>query len=201
MFDNKPYKVVDNFLPQKYWERIYSSLCSPYFSWYFQNDITDYCNVNKNVDSLGHLGFNSWVIRNGADIPMVHDWLPSQELILPFCYAVQDLIGVESRINRVRYDMTIYNPNVHLHKPHIDIEDVPHVACVYYVNDSDGNTVLYKQRSTKYDEKLFPKKLDILLEVEPKANRVLIFDGSLIHTGHSPSKNNSRVIVNSNYLI
>ena len=96
--------------------------------------------------------------------------------------------------------MTMYNPNQHMHEPHIDVNE-PHVAAVYYVNDSDGNTVLYKQRSEVNDRSTFPEQLDVLIEVEPKANRLLMFDGSLIHTGHSPSKTNSRVIINSDYII
>ena len=36
-------------------------------------------------------------------------------------------------------------------------------------------------------------------KVSPKANRVVIFDGSTLHNGHSPCEHNNRIIINSNY--
>ena len=36
-------------------------------------------------------------------------------------------------------------------------------------------------------------------EIEPVSNRLLIFDGLFIHTGCTPSKNNRRILINSNF--
>ena len=75
------------------------------------------------------------------------------------------------RILRARLDMTLYNPfclpDACAHTPHVDMDGEHHTA-VYYVNDSDGDTIIG-------DEK-----------VSPKANRVVIFDGKTLHNGHSP---------------
>ena len=80
--------------------------------------------------------------------------------------------------------MTLYNPfclpDACAHTPHVDMDGEHHTA-VYYVNDSDGDTIIG-------DEK-----------VSPKANRVVIFDGKTIHNGHSPCEHNNRIIINSNY--
>ena len=198
MFNNNnlPFKIIDDFLPTPYWTRINYFLCSPEFPWYYQDNI-----VNTDQPSApGCFGFNYWVFHPGETMCR-HNWSHSiQEAILPFALSVQQAIGFKNQISRVRCDMTMYNPNQHMHEPHIDVNE-PHVAAVYYVNDSDGNTVLYKQRSEVNDRSKFPEQLDVLIEVEPKANRLLMFDGSLIHTGHSPSKTNSRVIINSDYII
>ena len=36
-------------------------------------------------------------------------------------------------------------------------------------------------------------------KVKPIANRVVIFDGTIVHNGHSPCEHNNRIIINSNY--
>ena len=59
--------------------------------------------------------------------------------------------------------------------------DIPHYSAVYYVNDSDGNTVIGD------------------MKVAPRANRVVVFDGNIPHNGHSPCEHNNRIIINSNY--
>jgi hypothetical protein len=58
------------------------------------------------------------------------------------------------------------------------------IATVYYVNDSDGDTI-FKDSKEK---------------ITPKANRLIIFDGSLLHTGSSPKNSKTRILLNSNFV-
>ena len=93
--------------------------------------------------------------------------------------------------------MTVYTPGGMRCDPHVDSPH-PHVATIFYLNDSDGNTVIFNERfegSPEIDE----SKLTVQKEIEPKANRLLIFDGHYIHTGHVPAHHNNRVILNSNF--
>jgi len=195
MFDGLPYKVVDDFLPEIYHWQLKETLCGPNHPWCFLN------NIDKQENTLGGFGFEACVV-NSSDPQQIAKGPRSSsisEMIMPFCFSVQQLVGAES-ILKVRCDMTLYNPLGHMHHPHID-HNGPHIASVYYVNDSDGNTVLFNHRATVNDPKTFPSldEMEVLVEVEPRANRLLVFDGNLIHTGHSPSKNNYRVIINSDY--
>jgi len=203
MFGDLPYKVVDDFLPIEYWKQINDILCSVNHTWYFQNNVTLLPeHANSNSFGLGCFGFSAWIVRLDRPYEIAKDHGSSciSEMIMPLCFSIQQFVGGKGII-KARCDMTMYNPNNHMHPPHIDIVNTEHIAAVYYVNESDGNTVLYNQRYTGNDYSLFPEQLDILVEVEPKPNRLLVFDGSLIHTGHSPSKNNYRVIINSDYYI
>jgi hypothetical protein len=75
---------------------------------------------------------------------------------------------------------------------------------VYYVNDSDGDTILYNEEYDfswrgldTYDDKI--KNLTELYRCSPKANRAFFFNGLNLHTGQSPSKNKIRTIINMNY--
>ena len=74
--------------------------------------------------------------------------------------------------------------------PHIDILDKIHIVALYYVCDSDGDTVIYNERITS-------EKYTVKQRVTPKQGRIVIFDGGLYHTAEQPL-NSTRCIVNYN---
>ena len=78
--------------------------------------------------------------------------------------------------------------------PHIDL-DIPHTVYLYYVNDCDGDTVLYNYKSK--DKKDIPIFEDIkeLKRITPKQGRVVVFDGRYWHTAEQPTKG-TRTIIN-----
>jgi len=77
---------------------------------------------------------------------------------------------------------------------HIDIPD-PHYACVYYMNDSDGDTIIYEQNI--HDTPPGSKHIDLVehKRVTPKKGRIAIFDGARYHCSSQP-RENYRCIIN-----
>ena len=71
--------------------------------------------------------------------------------------------------------------------PHTDLT-YPHLVCLYYVNNSDGDTILFKD----------DKKTEIK-RISPKKGRCVFFDGSIPHCG-SRSEVSTRAILNFNFL-
>ena len=92
--------------------------------------------------------------------------------------------------------MTVYTPGGRMCDNHVD-NPFPHIATIFYLNDSDGNTVIYNEKFEKEGDT--DSELTIQREIEPKENRLVVFDGLYIHTGHVPTKHNNRVILNSNF--
>ena len=72
--------------------------------------------------------------------------------------------------------------------PHTDMP-YKHFVMLYYVCDSDGDTIIYNEKFIS--EKGFTKKI----KVTPKQGRVVLFDGALYHTAQQPN-NNIRCVVN-----
>ena len=64
---------------------------------------------------------------------------------------------------------------------------------LYYVNDSDGDTVIYKERYIGTDK---PQTLTELKRIEPKRGRVVVFDGLHYHSSSNPRKNSYRCVIN-----
>lgn len=77
---------------------------------------------------------------------------------------------------------------------HVDIPD-PHYACVYYLNDCDGDTFVYEQNF--HDTKYGSKNVDLKVhkKVTPKKGRFVMFDGARFHCSSQP-KDSYRCIIN-----
>ena len=101
---------------------------------------------------------------------------------------------------RVRADMTMQSDDNFLHQVHIDYP-TPNITTIYYVNETDGNTIFYEERTTNPQEKFDINKLTVKKEIEPKPNRLVIFDGFQLHTGSSPKNYSNRILINSNYIL
>ena len=74
--------------------------------------------------------------------------------------------------------------------PHIDIDRRKHLVALYYVCDSDGDTIIYNERVES-------ETYTIKRRVTPKQGRVVIFDGTLYHTAEQPL-HSTRCVVNYN---
>jgi len=65
--------------------------------------------------------------------------------------------------------------------PHTD-QETPHLSCIYYINDSDGDTIFYNENKEE------------IKKVSPKKGRIAFFDGSIPHSGSRPSTTHRRLI-------
>jgi hypothetical protein len=82
---------------------------------------------------------------------------------------------------------------------HIDmLED--HFALLYYVCDSDGDTVIFENMySKKYPKPPEPHELKEKIRVTPKQGRVVIFDGYYWHTATQPATS-ARCVINTDVV-
>ena len=178
-------KVIDNFLSVSYHKELRDYMNSPYFEWHYNSNIT---NEDKE-SSLNEFGFFSMFYdENGLrESTISRFWYPG---------LLQTLDAVNgSKILRSRGDMTMYDPTNKVHDIHTDF-DYPHISVVYYVNDSDGDTIFYD--GSKVMGKI-PENVKETNRVTPKANSLVMFDGSTLHTSTSPTKHKNRIIINSNF--
>lgn len=76
--------------------------------------------------------------------------------------------------------------------PHVDMP-IPHWVLIYYVNDSDGDTVIL--------DKTFPDRenAQVIHRVSPKRGRAVLFDGRHYHCGTCPSHHDVRVVFNYDF--
>jgi|TARA_S200002703_G_C3659140_1_gene202428 hypothetical protein len=83
--------------------------------------------------------------------------------------------------------------NKFINPPHID-NTIPNTLIgIYYINDSDGDTIIYEGN----DE----NNLKILESIEPKKGRMILMDGSTWHSASHPLKTNKRMVINYNIVL
>jgi hypothetical protein len=76
--------------------------------------------------------------------------------------------------------------NIHIN------QETPHLVLLYYVNDADGETILYDKTiddiqdedEVYLDEKC---KFNVASKITPKQGRILLFDGRTYHSASSPT--------------
>ena len=76
---------------------------------------------------------------------------------------------------------------------HVDIPE-DHMVCLYYVNDSDGDTYFSEKR---YGDPM--GEYGINKTVSPKKGRCVIFDGLTFHASSKPTQK-PRFVINYNFI-
>jgi hypothetical protein len=79
--------------------------------------------------------------------------------------------------------------------PHVDFK-FDHKVFLYYVNDADGETIIFNER---YDSEK-PVTLTEKARIDPKAGRAIVFDGSLFHSPGHPFNSKTRAVINIPFL-
>ena len=192
-------KIIDNFLTKSYHKEILEIMSGDNFDWYYSDNIsytkdefTSMFGTNQRYSThFNEYGFTHWFwhkITGQRDTQHSH-------FIKPALYQILDVTDCDF-IQRARADMVTWSKEEFIHSAHVD-NIIPNTAAVFYVNESDGDTILYNDKRTDIASYEDLKECD---RVSPKANRLVIFDGALLHTGCSPTKHKRRILINSNYI-
>lgn len=107
-----------------------------------------------------------------------------------------------NQIVKIRFGLYTNIGHYKIHDPHVDLK-YPHSTGLLYLNDSDGDTIIYNERydyNSNMDPNDFYKaklqsKVTVYSRVEPKKNRLLVFDGSIYHSSSSPQKHSQRSVL------
>ena len=181
--------VIDNIIDLNYQEQIKSILLGEInykdyeFPWYYTKDVTK----SDSQDSQKRPAFtHGYVKLSGIVISEFHDIFLN--LIKVCCHRLQ-MTTVDVIQGRSFLQLPLTTKKGKVDTPHIDTDD-KHFVMLYYVVDSDGDTIIY-------NEKVESEEYTIKKSVTPKQGRVVLFDGGLYHTAEQPTKD-TRCVVNYN---
>ena len=80
--------------------------------------------------------------------------------------------------------------------PHVDIEKGGGWTGIYFVNESDGDTVIFNEKGNepiRNNEEISVKKV-----IKNKRGRLVLFKQNLLHAGCPPINSKKRIVVNYN---
>jgi hypothetical protein len=119
-----------------------------------------------------------------------------------FQKSIEKQINAKIEILKCMLITVVPNPNFTAQSmlPHVDTT-IPHETCIYYINSTDGDTVLFDQ---KYDPSLSKhdndnKKKTEHSRITPVQGKAVLFDGLRYHASN-PSKTDLRFVLNINYV-
>lgn len=192
--------VIDDVISKGYQDLLEHELLNQNAPWHFQRDIALDVNDPKaiqNIDGLtpgfSHIFFD--VDSGGVRSPLYN-------LTLPLMFEAFGKIGITPKMivqgrsfmhvplaNRKEYD------NIHVDYGR------DHLVCLYYVNDTDGDTFIFDKtfNDVQPGSDFSKVQWNVKQRISPKKGRVVLFNGNQYHSSSGPTKD-IRCIINYDVL-
>jgi hypothetical protein len=199
------YKVYDNILPKKVTDEICDYVCRPGFIWYAgpggrtlnDQSAEKYLNFQNSVQ-LTHpfLTRSQQWINGGIKEEYIRDYnlaIFERNMLINIIIKFLGIIGedISSKIiHRAKANLLLESLDTTPNPPHIDVIDMKHQVFLMYMNDCDGDTLIYEDKSAN----------KILTRITPKKGRILFFDGHHYHSSTPPTNNPKRMVINVNLI-
>lgn len=181
-------QVYDDILTEEESKEIETKLI--HMPW-FLSTADNYASVTKNVieefsddNVIEPPQLTNFLYNNGR--PNSQHWVHAAAVLDKFCQKT----GIKIRsLFRCKANLTIQYPSnpTKYTTPHYDMYE-NHNVLIYYVNDSDGSTVIFDE----------DKQISDI--ITPLRGRFVLFDGKTLHCGQPPISNKIRVLLNYNFL-
>lgn len=173
---------VSNFLPEEYSNRLLDVVTDNInFPWFYNESIVE---NQKDLFGFSHVLFVDGY-QNSPFFPEFIDFFSHLEN--NFNIKIKNLIRARLRMTTSVGKVGVYENNMHVDYRY------PNTTFVYYLNNSDGDTVLFDKF---YNEDISEAKE--VKRVKPIKNNGVLFDGLRYHSGAMPSTGR-RLILNINF--
>ena len=179
-------KVFDNIISKKDQKFIKNNLLdNADFPWSYVSDISKKDNTHQRRPGFKHIFKNYNLIE-----PILVNTKAKLNKVL---YARDEILEARAFL-QLPLEKNFVGKGVDT--PHLDRTE-PHLVVLYYVNDSDGDTIIYDYKSKDENDIPYFEDVKELKRIKPKQGRVVVFDGLYWHTAEQP-RNDIICIININ---
>jgi hypothetical protein len=191
---------LDDIIPATYQNQIQAECQSDRMAWFFNEETgRRVSGLETQYSGFSHLAYH---IDGGASTSSPQMTALLLPLLFVFCDRAQIPFNTLLRIRLGLFPRTLID--VPHHNPHVDFYQ-PHRTAVYYVNDSDGDTVIFnetyenvgKEESVRYTKE---GRFTIGARVSPKKGRMCGFDGKHYHASMHPAQASIRIAIAFTFL-
>jgi hypothetical protein len=206
-------EYIDRLIPEGFISGISNMMIGDHssFAWYYGGNSTyntglmdeyvkEHSGVWDNVKDLGqfeHLFFSAGDSRENQQ-PIVPDEVEFERIHALIWFLMNNFPDLHIKnLLRVKANL-IYNPNGEFEKkyiqtPHVDSVGENFKSLLFYVNDSDGDTIIYNET---YDDMEKEIPLTEKARFTPKAGSAILFNSNLWHVAELPVVNDRRCVIN-----
>jgi hypothetical protein len=194
---------IDNVIPKLYQDQIEAEVTSDRMAWYFRLE------PGRTVSLLGtsgadarYSGFTNTVfhVENAGAPPS-----PVTALLLPLLFTFCEKAGTPfTRLLRIRLGLYPRIMVDAVHHPHVDFY-YPHHNAIYYVNDADGDTVIYQETFDEVSQATYPaylreEKFQLAKRITPRKGKMIGFEGKRYHASMHPMQASHRIAIAFSFL-
>jgi hypothetical protein len=167
------YKIIDNVLSEEQHKLIENTLIKDsLFPWFLSDDKSSDGELME-IDDLNNYQFT-------------HTFYDNKTINSTYCNNLTflfDSVLQPLSIIRIKANLTFRTEEIVRYGWHLDFDSNKHKTAIYYVNTNNGKTIFKNG-----------------LEVDSVANRLVIFNGDMLHTGTSCTDKKFRCVINLNYI-
>lgn len=182
------YEIFDDLLPLSYVDTIEEAFNQP-IPWYYTESASG-IGSNYDIDDKN-------ILDSSQFVHMIVDENAKQsslaELVHPVLWFLEQRTGIKPKsIERIKANLQTPSkaePH-HYNPPHIDVAEPSGMSLLYYINDADGDTMLF-------DKKVHEGYTDLTVQktISPKRGRSVLFPSNLFHASSCP-QNGRRMVIN-----
>jgi len=181
------HKLLTDLVPKSYSDTLLQEF-SNFKGWQFTNSAS---NVGNNYDIndtniLDSIQFVHGVYNNQIDSPLYHS-------VVPVVWFLEKETGIKiNRILRIKVNcLTRDGSELKYNPPHVDVVEPGCISLIYYINDSDGDTILFD----KTIDQGF-NNLKIIEKVTPRQGSAFLIPSNQLHASSCPLTNHQRLVIN-----
>lgn len=180
--------ICDGALGSNRNKEIGNVVLSTQFPWFFHHDVV---NLTEQLDDVTLHAFRHTV--------WMHNQLQSgfAPMFEPLITKMMELTGGELiALPKVIVNLTMNHGVQNGNMAHCDgmmdleTEELKRYTGIYYLNESDGDTLVYADDGTT-----------IVNSISPKADRLIVFPSKVLHSRQLPLNHTVRAVVNLNTLV
>tara|TARA_B100000524_G_scaffold41941_1_gene20101 strand:- start:137 stop:703 length:567 start_codon:yes stop_codon:yes gene_type:complete len=171
------YQIFDDMIPKEDADKLEHLFLDGNFPWYFKHK-----GIDDNDDKQDYFFDHVFVMNGNVNSLNYIDRLGG--LLL------ENIPPTEEGVDRIKANFSPRAIHETIGIKHHDIDvSIPSYVGLYYVNDSDGDTILYEDDNETE-----------MVRITPKKGRIVFFRGDILHSAGIPQKSDYRIVVNLNIL-
>lgn len=189
--------VKTNAVPSSILKKAKTMIESENFSWFYTCN-TAYTNKEETFGNMYNSGFGHIAYLNNRKNSESADVL--EDCLL---FILDGMNKELEKIHRIRIGLIPVNGINSINPPHVDVPH-NHSVGLLYLNDSDGDTIIYNEKFDPYDTydvasyytDYLKSNVTEMHRVTPEENKFVLFNGLHYHSSSTPVKTKRRIVVN-----
>mgnify|MGYP003115170448 FL=1 len=184
------YKESKNLLNQKEINFIKDIILGNSFPWYYHQAST-----TKECPVYTHTLIHRYNINEEKPVINSNVFSFFEKIILKFCkkHGIKIKTFTRATLNSISFNK---KKKVVAHVDH----NFKHKVIMIYLNNTDGETIVYDKRFDNKNSLLLSHKMKILKTIKPELYKIVCWDGSYYHAATYPKDNNRRVVFVATFI-